>query len=172
MTAVIKTKSQRLDACRHAGRACRTAVRCLGLLGVTSFQNLDRSFLHPASPTNMPSVLSAFPLLDIEPFVRGELDTESNRPLLAALGVRDTPTGPERLLERIIALAVVDKPPLYELGKWYHRLDQMLSNLKGNQWIKLRGVMHEAFAQNEVRMVNIRLRKPAQSIEDSTNIKY
>jgi len=43
-------------------------VRCLGLLGVTSFQNLDRSFLHPASPTNMPGVLSAFPLLDIEPF--------------------------------------------------------------------------------------------------------
>ena len=43
-------------------------VRCLGLLGVASFQDLDKSFLHPASPTNMPSVLSAFPLLDIEPF--------------------------------------------------------------------------------------------------------
>jgi glycolate oxidase len=43
-------------------------VRCLGLLGVTSFQDLDKSFLHPASPTNMPSVFSAFPLLEIEPF--------------------------------------------------------------------------------------------------------
>jgi glycolate oxidase len=43
-------------------------VRCLGLLGVTSFADLDRSCLHPASPTNMPDVFSAFPLLDIEPF--------------------------------------------------------------------------------------------------------
>jgi isopentenyl diphosphate isomerase/L-lactate dehydrogenase-like FMN-dependent dehydrogenase len=43
-------------------------VRCLGLLGVTSFRGLDKSFLHPANPTNMPSVFSAFPLLDIEPF--------------------------------------------------------------------------------------------------------
>jgi isopentenyl diphosphate isomerase/L-lactate dehydrogenase-like FMN-dependent dehydrogenase len=43
-------------------------VRCLGLLGVTSFADLDRSCLHPASPTNMPDVFSAFPLLDVEPF--------------------------------------------------------------------------------------------------------
>jgi isopentenyl diphosphate isomerase/L-lactate dehydrogenase-like FMN-dependent dehydrogenase len=43
-------------------------VRCLGLLGVTSFEGLDKSYLHPASPANMPSVFSAFPLLDIEPF--------------------------------------------------------------------------------------------------------
>jgi glycolate oxidase len=43
-------------------------VRCLGLLGLTSFEGLDTSYLHPASPTNMPSVFSAFPLLDIEPF--------------------------------------------------------------------------------------------------------
>ena len=43
-------------------------ARCLGLLGLTSFADLDKSFLHPATPTNMPSVLSAFPLLDIEPF--------------------------------------------------------------------------------------------------------
>jgi glycolate oxidase len=43
-------------------------VRCLGLLGATSFQDLDQSFLHPASPTNIPSVFSAFPLLEIGPF--------------------------------------------------------------------------------------------------------
>ena len=43
-------------------------VRCLGLLGVTSFADLDRSCLHSASSANMPSVFSAFPLLDIEPF--------------------------------------------------------------------------------------------------------
>ncbi|MDP2601824.1 MAG: ATPase [Deltaproteobacteria bacterium] len=73
-------------------------------------------------------------LLDVEPFVRGDLDTESNRPILAALGVRDTPTGPERLLERILALAGVENPPLFELGKWYHRLDQMLAKCSTDQF--------------------------------------
>ena len=40
--------------------------RSLGLLGVTTFAELDRSNLHPAAPTAMPGVLSAFPLLGIE----------------------------------------------------------------------------------------------------------
>src|SRR6202034_4296859 len=43
-------------------------IRCLGLLGVTKFAELDKSYLHPATPTNLPHVLSAFPLLDIEPY--------------------------------------------------------------------------------------------------------
>lgn len=43
-------------------------MRCLGLLGVTSFAELDKSYLHPATPTNLPHVFSAFPLLDIEPY--------------------------------------------------------------------------------------------------------
>lgn len=43
-------------------------VRCLGLLGVTSFAELERSHLHPATTTNPPSVFSAYPLLDIEPY--------------------------------------------------------------------------------------------------------
>jgi hypothetical protein len=43
-------------------------MRCLGLLGVTSFAELDRSYLHAAMPANPPSVFSAFPLLDIEPY--------------------------------------------------------------------------------------------------------
>ena len=42
--------------------------RCLGLLGVTKFAELDRSYLHPAAPTNAPHVLSAFPLLHIEDY--------------------------------------------------------------------------------------------------------
>ena len=40
--------------------------RCLGLLGVTRFAELDRSYLHAAAPANLPHVLSAFPLLKIE----------------------------------------------------------------------------------------------------------
>src|SRR5260221_1318544 len=43
-------------------------VRCLGLLGVTSLAELNKSYLHAATPTNLPSVFSAFPLLDIEPY--------------------------------------------------------------------------------------------------------
>ena len=43
-------------------------IRTLGLLGVTSFAELNASYLHPATPTNMPSVFSAFPLLDIAPY--------------------------------------------------------------------------------------------------------
>jgi isopentenyl diphosphate isomerase/L-lactate dehydrogenase-like FMN-dependent dehydrogenase len=43
-------------------------IRCLGLLGVTKFAELDESYLHPATPTNLPHVFSAFPLLDIEPY--------------------------------------------------------------------------------------------------------
>jgi isopentenyl diphosphate isomerase/L-lactate dehydrogenase-like FMN-dependent dehydrogenase len=42
--------------------------RALGLLGVTSFAELDRSYLHPAPPANPPHVLSAFPLLKIEEY--------------------------------------------------------------------------------------------------------
>src|SRR6202051_5317424 len=43
-------------------------VRTLGLLGVTKFAELDKSYLHPATPTNLPHVFSAFPLLDIDPY--------------------------------------------------------------------------------------------------------
>jgi isopentenyl diphosphate isomerase/L-lactate dehydrogenase-like FMN-dependent dehydrogenase len=43
-------------------------IRCLGLLGVTSFAELNKSYLHPATPTNLPHVFSAFPLLEIEPY--------------------------------------------------------------------------------------------------------
>jgi len=43
-------------------------IRTLGLLGATSFAEVEKSMLYPATPTNMPGVFSAFPLLDIEPY--------------------------------------------------------------------------------------------------------
>src|ERR1700756_3118988 len=43
-------------------------IRTLGLLGVTSFAELNKSYLHPATAANAPGVFSAFPLLDIEPY--------------------------------------------------------------------------------------------------------
>jgi isopentenyl diphosphate isomerase/L-lactate dehydrogenase-like FMN-dependent dehydrogenase len=43
-------------------------IRCLGLLGVRRFAELDKSYLHGATPANRPHVFSAFPLLEIEPY--------------------------------------------------------------------------------------------------------
>lgn len=65
-------------------------------------------------------------LIDIEPFVNGLLDRETTRPLLDLLGVRSTPSGPGRLLERLRALAKFDRAPPHEVERWYRRLDQML----------------------------------------------
>jgi glycolate oxidase len=42
--------------------------RVLGLLGVNKFSELDRSFMHAATPANVPHVLSAFPLLKIDDY--------------------------------------------------------------------------------------------------------
>jgi hypothetical protein len=65
-------------------------------------------------------------LIDVEPFVHGLLDRETTRPLLDLLGVRSTPSGPGRLLDRLRALSKSDKAPAHEVEKWYRRLDQML----------------------------------------------
>ena len=65
------------------------------------------------------------PLLGVEPFVKADLDTEATRPLLILLGVRDKPTGPERILERLLALAGNNTPLLPEVQKWCHSLDQL-----------------------------------------------
>ena len=65
-------------------------------------------------------------LIDVEPFVHGLLDRETTRPLLDMLGVRSTPSGPGRLLDRLRALAKADRAPAHEVEKWYRRLDQML----------------------------------------------
>jgi glycolate oxidase len=43
-------------------------IRALGLLGVTSFGKLDRSYLHAAAPANAPHVFSAFPLWEHPPY--------------------------------------------------------------------------------------------------------
>ncbi|MGO9683598.1 MAG: sacsin N-terminal ATP-binding-like domain-containing protein [Beijerinckiaceae bacterium] len=67
-------------------------------------------------------------LIDVEPFVHASLDREGTRDLLDLLAVRDTPTGPERLMDCLRALSKSDHPPLHEVDKWYHRLDQMMDS--------------------------------------------
>lgn len=39
------------------------AIRCLGLLGVTSFSELNSTYIAKAQPLNRPWLDSAFPLL-------------------------------------------------------------------------------------------------------------
>lgn len=67
-------------------------------------------------------------LLDVESFIHGRLDTERNRGLLDLLGVQSVPTGPDRLLGMLSALAKAKKPPIREVEKWYARLDQMMDS--------------------------------------------
>lgn len=85
-------------------------------------------------------------LLDVEPFVHAEYDTEHTRPLLIKLGMRDTPTGPGRLIDRLRALATSDNPPVYEVEKWYHRLDQMIDKCPTDELYQIR----LAFINNEI----------------------
>lgn len=65
------------------------------------------------------------PLLGIEHFVRADLDTEKTKPLLELLGVRDKPTSPKPILDRLRALATTKSTPLLQVQKWYNSLDQM-----------------------------------------------
>lgn len=77
-------------------------------------------------------------LLDVEPFIRAELDTETVRPLLSRLGVRDTPTGPDRLIDRLNALSTVKNAPVFEVQKWCHRLDGMLPKCSTEEFQKIK----------------------------------
>lgn len=78
------------------------------------------------------------PLMHIEPFLRAEYDIPAARPLLTNLGVRDTPSGPEKLLDRIRALATVTAPPIHELAKWYEALDRLLARSEQEDLAKVR----------------------------------
>ena len=77
-------------------------------------------------------------LLDVDPFIRADLDTEAVRPLLLRLGVRDTPTGPDRLIDRLKALSTVKNPPVFEVQKWCHRLDGMLPKCSTEEFQKIK----------------------------------
>jgi len=84
------------------------------------------------------------PLLGVEPFVRAELDTDATKPLLRLLGVRDTPAGLGKLLERIRALARAPDPAplLSEVVKWYGAMDRALARCDADGVEEVR----EAFA--------------------------
>lgn len=78
------------------------------------------------------------PLLGVESFVKAEWDTESTKPLLKLLGVRDTPVGADKLVDRIRALASVAEPPIHEIGKWYDALDRIVARSRPENVSQLR----------------------------------
>jgi hypothetical protein len=85
-------------------------------------------------------------LMDVEIFIHARLDRESTRPLLELLGVRSTPTGPERLLDCLRTLAKSKKAPAHEVEKWYRRLDQMVDTCSTNDLLTIR----EAFRKEKM----------------------
>lgn len=85
-------------------------------------------------------------LIDVEFFVDKLLDRETTRPLLTLLGVRDTPTGPDRLLDCLRSLAQSQKPPTAEVEKWYRRLDQMVDTCSTTDLLNIK----KAFRQEKI----------------------
>ena len=86
------------------------------------------------------------PLLGVEHFVKSELDTEATRPLLDLLGVRDKPTGPKQLLERLRSLAGSSTPLVPEVQRWCHSLDQLFDRCSTGETREIR----EAFAKGKL----------------------
>lgn len=89
-------------------------------------------------------------IMDVEPFIHGRLDTEAARPLLIMLGVRDKPTGPDRLIDFLRALAKAEKPPVHEVEKWYQRLDQMVDTCSTADFEKIKS----AFWNEKIILTN------------------
>ncbi len=67
-------------------------------------------------------------LLDIEPFIDYNFDTERNLDLLDVLGVHSKPESPERLIERLRQVAVAPGIPPAEFDKCYRKLDKYLES--------------------------------------------
>ena len=86
------------------------------------------------------------PLMGVEPFIRAELDTETTRPILVLLGVRDKPTGPEPLLKRLRALAGSRTPLVPEVLRWSHSLDQLFDRCTTEETHEIRA----AFANDRL----------------------
>ncbi len=67
-------------------------------------------------------------VLNVEPFVRADLDNKNNRTLLEALGVLTVPVGPGNILSIIAELTKSLPSQVLNLYEWYRRLDRILSD--------------------------------------------
>lgn len=67
------------------------------------------------------------PYFGTDNFVNSLYDTESNYELLIKFGVRESPSGPEKILDRLMDLTTVNDPPIEEVDKWYRLIDSILT---------------------------------------------
>lgn len=78
-------------------------------------------------------------LIDVEPFIDRALDSSATTELLDLLGVRYSPSGPDRFLDRLRALSLAGNVPGHEVDKWYVRLDQVFDNATTEDAARIRG---------------------------------
>lgn len=92
------------------------------------------------------------PLMDVEPFVKKELDNESTRNLLKMLGVRNEPGGLDSIIDRIRTIVNVDdlKTRMSEVTKWYRTLDRVFDRCNNLEIYRVRNI----FAQEKLILNN------------------
>jgi hypothetical protein len=83
------------------------------------------------------------PLLDVEAFVDTRIDSEATKPLLHLLGVGSSPTGPDRLLDRLRALSQADIPPAAALEKLYRSLDRLIDTCSTEDLVRVKKAFRE-----------------------------
>ncbi len=71
------------------------------------------------------------PLMGIELFVHADLDIPANRPLLGALGVRENPADPHKILDRLRGLSRGLDPArvITEIARLYEALDRVVARM-------------------------------------------
>jgi len=79
-------------------------------------------------------------LMDVELFVHLDLDVESTRSLIKALGVRVTPTSLDTIIQRIAYFSKHEKPPVYEIEKFYRIIDRVLPRCSTEEITRVRDV--------------------------------
>lgn len=69
------------------------------------------------------------PLMGVEPFLQADLDTPGNRRLLDLLGVRSTPSGSKKIIERLEALSKTTDALrlIVDVSKLYEALDRIVA---------------------------------------------
>lgn len=71
------------------------------------------------------------PLMGIESFVHADFDVPANRPLLRALGVRDNPADPHKILDRLRGLSRGPDPArvIADIARLYEALDRVVARM-------------------------------------------
>jgi hypothetical protein len=79
-------------------------------------------------------------LMGMELFVHPDLDTESTRELIRALGVRTTPASLDTIIQRLKIFSKNEKPPIYELEKIYGSIDRLIPKCSTEEINRVRDI--------------------------------